>query len=419
MDLIWASVVGAVYLACLLLLVAGGYLVYRSRIKHAPQKSILPEGIGTVEFSYRMKNGIDADATASLLYDWAGQGHISLVQHRDGGFTVYRRKPLEKTHPDYEHKIYRVLFESGNGENSVHSSRIALICKEINDLIRKAVKQTQRNSRPRWRYLIAPACWSLACLFAVGCVVWLGAERKTLLGMQFQVVEIVKDSLGGYLTAILSAWPSLLIYSISILILLFFMRRILLWMRPKWADMKKKIRWFSILLGLLSTVVLMGGMTAICYGLFVDVATDATMSGMMVILSCSGLLCVVSALVPVSGSFGLPMKEFYGFYRYLMKMDPQQMLECFEKDSEAFSRYLAYAVSVGGEQSLLQRCREVKFTLPSWISMDSGSKFSQESFLMLLEGQIDYLKACFQLKRPSEDVVNHKTPMWGASKTGK
>lgn len=417
MDSYWALAVTILFSIGLLLLIVAGYGRYRGKIRKAQKCMSPPPNYEAAGFSYRLKSGVDVDTATSLIYDWAAQGYVSLVQHRDGGFTVRRRMSLDDSRPEYEKNIFRVLFESGNGENSVHSSRIALICKEISGLILRDVRARRRACRPRWRYYITPVLFGLSCATAAFCVLWLGAMRKVLLAPRFEFIDTSIASFERYTAALADVWPSMLVFSLQVLLLLVVLYKILVWVRPKWADMKSKTRTAAVLLALFSSLVLIGGIFLSCYGLYVDNDTDATLTAMCILVSCSGLLCVFAAIYSFCDTVGQPMEELRGFYRFLSTATPDEFAELFAQNSAAFSVCFAYAVSVGGGQEFLDRCASIPIKVPEWFLTDDGMKLSQERFLALLGAQVTYLKACYRLRRPPEDVVNHKNPMWRDTKT--
>ena len=298
-----------------------------------------PKELNSAEVGYIINHKADTEDITSLIFYWAGQGHLKITSYEDGGFLLTKQGELDIGHQPYEKEMFRALFAKGNGTTVCDSDLKEKFYDQIHQTKRK-VARSFRGPRALYDHLASGmravgVFLSILPLF-IFAVLSSVANYESIFGGLFGAAVAAVALLVNYL--VFAAFSrqyykigksGIFAYSVVVLIL------------------------FLLSLGISMLLLLTGSEGNWLFALFT------------LLVSYAG--AVISVFIKKRSSYGQKsMERILGFRHFMQVAEKDRLERLLEQDPEYYYRTLPFAQVLGVTDKWTDKFKDIAMQPPSW-----------------------------------------------------
>lgn len=372
----WIALVAATALLVLFLVLY--LLLGRERPLLPVPQPFPPKELNSAEAGYLINFSCSPDDIASLILQWAEEGHLTMADIGEDGFLLTRGAPLDDGHRGYEHTLYDALFALGDEAAGTVTD------EQLKEKFYPSVADAQKavageftgehrledRSAGRWSTLLA----LLAALFlSVGPL--LGCLKRDPAFSLFGILPLV--------AGLLALWFSAQLYN-------------------SWHKMERhRRRLWSGLLGLF--YLAFAGIQV-----FLMTSQGELSPAIAVGYTLVGVLCLaLHPFIRRRSVYGRRlMEELLGLRLYLTQTDESSLFAMAREHPGYFYRLLPYAMVLGLEETLGRRFEGILTEPPIWYQ---GQNWNTMSAIWM----VHYMNR--SMSRMTQTMVSAPAPQGGGS----
>ena len=330
-----------------------------------------PEGLTSADVGFMIDNEVQPMDITSLIIYWADKGYITIEEQEDKKlfgskkyFVLHKLKDLEKDAKNYEHNVFKALFdEFGDGEK-VTTKELEEKFYSVMNTAQEIVKSYWQDSSKNKIYQTYNKPLAFFMKFIALLVVWMGIlplANHMKLG-EFTIVALVALALG-----VVEVFPiGFLAHTIA-----------------HWKMLNAKQQFGRTALGTFG--ILMTNMVTF----YIAYITD-NVEVMIVTIICSALIMYMSSKCDKKTQLG---EHYYGkllgFREFLQTAEKDRINMLVEENPQYFYSTLPFAMVLGVTDKWAKHFESITMEPPDWYSSNSyGNNFNTIIFAHALNNSM-------------------------------
>lgn len=298
-----------------------------------------PKELNSAEVGFIINHTANTEDITSLIFYWAGHGHLKITSYEDGGFLLTKQSELDIGHQPYEKEMFRALFAKGDGITVCDSDLKEKFYDQINKT-KLQVSRSFRKERALYDHLAA-GMQALGIFLSV-----LPLFIFAVLSCQVSYESIFGGLIGAMVAAVGLLFNfvvfclfsrqyykvgkgGMLAYSMIVLVL------------------------FAISISLSMLFLVMGSDTNWLFALFTLIASYAG--------------AVISVFIKKRSVYGQrSLERVLGFRHFIEVAEKDRLERLLEQDPEYFYRTLPFAQVLGVTDLWTDKFKDIAMQPPSW-----------------------------------------------------
>lgn len=356
-------------------IILGIYLIFGNKKLRfiSPVEFYPPEGMNSAELAYLYNGSISNSDITTLIFYWASQNHLKIVERKRNKYTLIKIKELDSSHKDYEKVLFEQLFLKGNG-TSVKSENISGdFYKEVSNAAKNIAKQYKGKKKIKSTLSYVAAAVSFIICTIPLIILTLANEKL--------YEESIFDSFHLPILAL----------NIVILLILF---GILVAIKIEVAD------FHNILVKVISYIVLSSIFTVILIFIY---RSNPFISRRLVILCAlsSTFGALIASFIPKRSKYGNEMLgKILGFRKFIKTAEKERLEALLNEDPEYFYNTLPFAQVLGVTKIWSEKFSDLTMVSPKYYEGYNPNDFM---FMYIINSMNDLNKDMIHTPGSSSD----------------